>query len=199
MKLRFLCMLLGCFCSLECSYAQDDKKWAVGPDLLSLSNVDIVPKYSLFIRYQLGKNNAIRIRPNYYNVRMQPGIFDIKEQKTYGVRVGYERTKLLYKNSLYLLYGLEYIYFNDHQFSFDYSNPTNQQSLLITDHKESGADIFIGCRYFFIPNLSISTESNFQLSRTNIIKARLGLDEFSYNFVSALLIPITTFNLCFHF
>jgi hypothetical protein len=124
-------------------YSQNDFRWAVGPDLLSLVNQNVTPKYSLYARYKIGENGAIRVRPGYYNVKGQPEFFNLKEQKTYGIRIGYERTNALYKKCLYLLYGAEYVYFNDHQFSFDYSNPTNQQSFLVADHKENGGAVFI--------------------------------------------------------
>ena len=203
MRKQLFLATLFMLCFLGTSYAQNDTKWAVGPDLYGLINKNVLPKYTLFVRYKLGNKGAVRLRGgfNIYDVDRQYLLYDFNEEKVYTFRVGYERVKAIHKQSLLLHYGAEYVYFFDSILRYEQNSPLPIKAITAVRYSENGGAAFIGCRYFLIPALSISFESSFQLTNSFVSRLTPGLISLapkpSTNTFN--LFPVNSLNVCFHF
>ncbi|MFD2937560.1 hypothetical protein [Spirosoma flavum] len=184
-------------------------KWEVGTDLLWLINKNILPRYALTVRRNVGTHGAIRIRGGADSYGSATTSYDVQESRAYQIRLGYEYRTFLNDNHAYIFYGLEALYAHDVEFFYDYTLPTTSIGLLAgnslqyplwrTTQVEKGGSAFFGYKRFLNATFSVSVESSFQYSIWNDHVLRSGLGETDYHSVNYRVFPLTTVNISVHF
>ena len=107
MRIVFVCLfaLLTPLFGLHGQVLPKEKtlKWEVGTDLLWLVNKNILPRYSLMLRRNIGKYGAIRVRGGGDSYSSATTSYDGQDSKAYQVRAGYEYRTFLRDKRAYLL------------------------------------------------------------------------------------------------
>ncbi len=134
-------------------------KWEIGTDLLPLIGKNSLPDYSLFSRWHYKPNRALRVRIG-TDLQTDPKRNTRKIFKAnFMARLGHEWSKKIAKETE-LFGGVEFHYQKDEIQSWLLPAP-NALPFYFPDYSwQIGGVAFIGCRYFFNRNFSISTETS---------------------------------------
>jgi hypothetical protein len=191
-------------------------KWEVGTDMLWLINKNQLPAQSVFARYNYqtaaGKSRGVRLRLGLDYMRLDS--LQLRDRDPAAdkaiqpfVRAGYEFQQTTGRRVLF--YGAD-LHFSYSRLSFNRVISHTETMWIWYDRTiEAGPVLFIGYKYFITPYLSLSTE----LSAQAFYRGRrfagneytintghpMSWSHFKADQLKFNLIPLTVFNLSYHF